>query len=49
MHDDAEVEGIKGGSEIKGTSTFKFHIKYDKGGVHLIRVSNSRTANTYLI
>jgi hypothetical protein len=40
--DDAEVEGIKGGLEIKGTGTFKFHIKHNKGGVHLIKIPNSK-------
>ena len=39
--DEAEVEGIKGGLDIKGTGTFKFHIK-DGGGVHLIKVPNSK-------
>jgi hypothetical protein len=29
--DKAEVEGIKGGLDIKGTGTFKFHIE-DKEG-----------------
>jgi hypothetical protein len=43
-HDDTEVEGIKGGSGIKGTGTFKFHIKDDKGGVHLIKIPNSKYA-----
>jgi hypothetical protein len=46
MHNDTEVEGIKGGLDIKGTGTFKFHIKDDKGGVHLIKIP---TASTYLI
>jgi hypothetical protein len=36
MHNDTEVEGIKGGLDIKGSGTFKFHIKDDEGGVHLI-------------
>ncbi len=27
MHDNTEVEGIKGGLDIKGTGAFKFHIK----------------------
>jgi hypothetical protein len=40
--DDAEVEGIKGGLDIKGTGRFKFHIKDNKGGVHLIRIPNSK-------
>jgi hypothetical protein len=42
MHDDTEVEGIKGGLGIKGTGTFKFHIKDDKGRVHLIKIPNSK-------
>jgi hypothetical protein len=42
MHKDTEVEGIKGGLDIKGTGTFKFHIKDDKGGVHLIKIPNSK-------
>jgi hypothetical protein len=41
-HNDTEVEGIKGGLGIKGTGTFKFHIKDDKGGVHLIKIPNSK-------
>jgi hypothetical protein len=41
-HDSMEVEGIKGGSGIKGTGTFKFHIKDDEGGVHLIKIPNSK-------
>ncbi len=36
------MEGIKGGLDIKGTGTFKFHIKDDKGGVHLIKIPNSK-------
>jgi hypothetical protein len=36
------VEGIQGGLDIKGTGTFKFHIKDDKGGVHLIKIPNSK-------
>jgi hypothetical protein len=42
MHDDTEVEGIKGGLDIKGTGTFKFHIEDDEGGVHLIKIPNSK-------
>jgi hypothetical protein len=42
MHNNTEVEGIKGGLDIKGTGTFKFHIKDDEGGVHLIKVPNSK-------
>jgi hypothetical protein len=42
MHNDTKVEGIKGGLDIKGTGRFKFHIKDDKGGVHLIEISNSK-------
>ncbi len=41
-HDNMEVEGIQGGLDIKGTDTFKFHIKDDKGGVHLIKIPNSK-------
>jgi hypothetical protein len=40
MHNDTEVEGIKGGLDIKGTGMFKFHIEDDKGGVHLIKIPN---------
>jgi hypothetical protein len=39
-HDNMEVDGIKGGLSIKGTGTFKFHIKDDEGGVHLIKIPN---------
>jgi hypothetical protein len=42
MHNNTEVEGIKGGLDIKGTGTFKFHIEDDKGGVHLINIPNSK-------
>jgi hypothetical protein len=42
MHDDMDVEGIQGGLDIKGTGTFKFHIEGDKGGVHLIKIPNSK-------
>ncbi len=42
MHNDTEVEGIQGGLGIKGTGTFKFHIEDDKGGVHLIKIPNSK-------
>jgi hypothetical protein len=41
-HNDTEVEGIQGGLDIKGTGTFKFHIEDDKGGVHLIKIPNSK-------
>ncbi len=41
-HDNTEVEGIQGGLSIKGTGTFKFHIKDDEGGVHLIKIHNSK-------
>jgi hypothetical protein len=41
-HDDTEVEGIKGWLGIKGTGTFKFHIKDNRGGVHLIKIPNSK-------
>jgi hypothetical protein len=36
MHNNTEVEGIKGGLDIKGSGTFKFHIEDNEGGVHLI-------------
>jgi hypothetical protein len=42
MHNDTEVEGIKGDLDIKGSGMFKFHIKDDKGGVHLIKIPNSK-------
>jgi hypothetical protein len=42
MHNDMEVEGIQGGLGIKGTGTFKFHIEDDEGGVHLIKIPNSK-------
>jgi hypothetical protein len=42
MHNNTEVEGIKGRLDIKGTGTFKFHIKDDEGGVHLIKIPNSK-------
>jgi hypothetical protein len=42
MHDNTEVEGIKGGLDIKGTGMFKFHIEDDEGGVHLIKNPNSK-------
>ncbi len=41
-HDDMEVERIQGGLGIKGTGTFKFHIKDNEGGVHLIKIPNSK-------
>ncbi len=41
MHNDTEVEEIKGGLDIKGSGTFKFHIKDNEGGVHLIKIPNS--------
>jgi hypothetical protein len=40
--DDTEVEGLKGGLEIKGTGTFKFHTKDDDEGVYLIKITNSK-------
>jgi hypothetical protein len=40
--DNTEMEGIKGGLVIKGTGTFKFHIKDIKGVLHLIKVPNSK-------
>jgi hypothetical protein len=42
MHNNTEVEGIKGGLDIKGSGTFKFHIEDDEGGVHLIKIPNSK-------
>jgi hypothetical protein len=42
MHNDTEVEEIKGGLDIKGSGTFKFHIEDNKGGVHLIKIPNSK-------
>jgi hypothetical protein len=42
MHNNTEVEGIKGGLYITGTGTFKFHIEDDKGGLHLIKIPNSK-------
>jgi hypothetical protein len=42
MHNNTEVEGIKGGLDIKGTGTFKFHIEDDEGRVHLIKIPNSK-------
>ncbi len=42
MHNDTEVEGIKGGLDIKGSGTFKFHIEDNEGGVHLIKIPNSK-------
>ncbi len=42
MHDNTEVEGIQEGLDIKGTGTFKFHIKDDERGVHLIKIPNSK-------
>jgi hypothetical protein len=41
-HDDTEGEGIKEGLDIKGKGTFKFYIKDDEGGVHLIKNPNSK-------
>ncbi len=42
MHNNTEVEGIKGGLDSKGSGTFKFHIKDCEGGVHLIKIPNSK-------
>ncbi len=42
MHNNMEVEGIQGGLDIKGTGTFKFYIEDDEGGVHLIKIPNSK-------
>jgi hypothetical protein len=39
---DTEVEGIQQGLSIKGTGTFKFHIKDNEGGVHLIKITNRK-------
>jgi hypothetical protein len=41
-HNNREVEGIQGGLSIKGMGTFKFHIKDDEEGVHLIKIPNSK-------
>ncbi len=41
-HGNTEVEGIQGGLDIKGTCMFKFYIEDDKGGVHLIKIPNSK-------
>jgi hypothetical protein len=43
---DMEVEGIQGGLDIKGTGTFKFHIKDDEGRC---TSSKSPIKSTYLI
>jgi hypothetical protein len=40
--DNTEWEGIKGGLDIKGTGRFKFYIKDDDGGGHLIKILNSK-------
>jgi hypothetical protein len=40
--DNTEVKEIKEGLDIKGTGTFKFYIKDDEGGVHLIKIPNSK-------
>jgi hypothetical protein len=42
--DDTEVEWIKGGLDIKDPGTFKFYIQDDEGGVHLIKIPNSKNA-----
>jgi hypothetical protein len=42
MHNNTEVEGMKGGLDIKGSGTFKFHIKGNEGGVHHIKIPNSK-------
>jgi hypothetical protein len=36
------MEGKKGGIETQGTGTFKFHIKDDDRGVHLIKIPNGK-------
>ncbi len=46
--DDTEVEEIKGGLDIKGTGTFKFHIK-DNAMKEGYISSRYPTASTYLI
>ncbi len=46
MHNNTEVEGIKGDLDIKGLDTFKFHIEDDKGGYTSLRF---QTASTYLV
>jgi hypothetical protein len=40
--DDTEMKGIKGGLDIKGTGMFQFYIEDNKGGVHLIKIPNSK-------
>ncbi len=35
--DNTEIKGITGGLNIKGTGMFKFHIKDNEGGVHLMK------------
>ncbi len=42
MHNNTEVERIKGGLDIKGSGTFKFHIKDNEGGIHFIMIPNSK-------
>jgi hypothetical protein len=42
MHNNTEVEEIKGGLDIKGSGMFKFHIEDNKGGLHLIKITNSK-------
>ncbi len=46
MHNKTEVEGIKGGLDIKGLGTFKFHIEDNKEGYTSLIF---QTASTYLI
>jgi hypothetical protein len=41
LRDVGEIEGIKSGLDIKGTGTFKFKIKDDKGMMHEIKILNS--------
>jgi hypothetical protein len=36
------LKGIQGELGIKGMGTFKFHIEDNKGGVHLIKIPNSK-------
>jgi hypothetical protein len=40
--DNTEVEGIKGGLDIKGTGTINFHIKDNERGEHLIKIPNRK-------
>jgi hypothetical protein len=42
MHNNTEVKGIKGSLDIKGSGTFKFHIKDDERGILLMKIPNSK-------